>query len=642
MIRWHFKPKAPGDTIRESVHSEFFATDAISDPGMALVREGIQNSLDAGREGEKVLVRILVSGTEGAVPAASLVSWFAGAWGHFQASAIGLRAEEVPCTDTPCAFLAFEDFGTQGLQGDPAQPFRSRSGQKNHFYHFFRAEGQSDKDVRHRGIWGVGKDVFSRSSRIRTVFGLTVRADDGRRMLMGRAMLKHHWVGDDFCHDGYFGVVPDGTGQLVMPVADDILIDQFCSVFDLQRGADAGLSLIVPWPDTDITDQALVRAVMHDYFYPILAGQLDVIVETPSVQTVLDAGSLISEAHRVGGDFGSKLQPTLELADWARRLPDDQKAILQMPDPDRAWQWSERLVPPQVLASLREAYLEGKRFAVRVPVSVRKKDGPAQPSFFDVYLVRDTTEDAGRPTFIREGIIISRVDAPRTRGVRAMVVSADLPLAGFLRAAENPSHTEWQHVRLKDQYKFGYATDLKFVKRSVHEIVRILTAAEKEEDPTLLIDFFSLPAAPEEEKAVKERTAKPAEKPGPEPQEPEPPPPPPRPQRFRIQKVRGGFVVVPGDEGAAPPARLDIRVAYNIRRGNPLKKYAPADFQVDQPPIRFDPQPQGVDLLECAGNHILAAIRDPHFSLHVTGFDEIRDLYVRAVPKDEGDANTTA
>ena len=49
MHGWYFRPKVKGETIREPIHGEFFATDAISDPGMALVREGIQNSLDAGR-----------------------------------------------------------------------------------------------------------------------------------------------------------------------------------------------------------------------------------------------------------------------------------------------------------------------------------------------------------------------------------------------------------------------------------------------------------------------------------------------------------------------------------------------------------------------------------------------------------------
>ena len=50
--------------IREPIHGEFFSTEAISSPGEALVREAIQNSLDANQNGESVMIRILVSRKE--------------------------------------------------------------------------------------------------------------------------------------------------------------------------------------------------------------------------------------------------------------------------------------------------------------------------------------------------------------------------------------------------------------------------------------------------------------------------------------------------------------------------------------------------------------------------------------------------
>jgi len=47
MAEWYFKPWQPGYSNREPVEGEFFATEGISDPGVALVREAVQNSLDA-------------------------------------------------------------------------------------------------------------------------------------------------------------------------------------------------------------------------------------------------------------------------------------------------------------------------------------------------------------------------------------------------------------------------------------------------------------------------------------------------------------------------------------------------------------------------------------------------------------------
>jgi hypothetical protein len=234
-------------------------------------------------------------------------------------------------------------------------------------------------------------------------------------------------------------------------------------------------------------------------------------------------------------------------------------------------------------------------------------------------------------------VIISKVDSPRTRGVRALVVIDDLPLAAFLRDAENPSHTEWQHdgSNFRGKYRSG-KSDLTFVKRSVHEIIRMLTEGEREEDKTLLIDIFSLPAPPDEEEAVKTKSQKSGKKTT----EPPPPPPPPKPRRFRVERTRGGFAILPGEPGTTPPPFVDVRVGYDVRRGNPIKRYNPADFQLDKRPIRLDPEPSGVEVKECAANRILIAIMDPEFSVHVAGFDERRDLYVRAIPKESVDGGS--
>lgn len=638
MAKWHFRPKQAGETIREPIHGEFFASDAISDPGMALVREGIQNALDAGTDNGPVIVRIYLSGDDEAVAATDAAQLFDSTWEHFNAPSNGLNPEGIPTPESPCRFIAFEDFATSGLEGDPKEAFRPREeGQKNHFYHFFRAEGQSDKEASDRGSWGVGKHVFLRSSQVSTIFGLTVRADDGGRMLMGKSVLKSHYVGDEYCQDGYFGVPLSKGQQLVLPVEDAAVLNQFAELFDLQRGADPGLSLIVPWPDPEITEKALISAVLRDYFYPILTRQLEVFVETPSFKNVLDATNLLHEVGRLDPQVAGDLKPLIELASWAQNASCEDRIVIKRPPPEQAMKWSSDLLSDDQLKILQKAYYAGNRLAVRVPVNIRKRDGSVAQSFFDVYMVSDTSEHSGRPTYIREGIIISEVDAPRTRGVRAIVVIHDTPLAGFLRKAENPSHTQWHHARLKDEYKFGYKTDLEFLKRSVYELIRLLTAAEKKEDQILLADFFSIPA-PTEEESVKTKQREGGEKNGSEP--PVIDPPPPRPQRFRIQKLPGGFSILPSNSKISSPHQLDIRIAYDLRRGNPLKKYNTADFEMDKEPIRLDPKPKNLDIVRQDENRIVVAVNDPEFALHVTGFDERRQLYIKAVLREVADGNS--
>ncbi len=625
---WYFRPKVPGEVNREPTQGEFFATDAISDPGTALVREGIQNALDAGVGDNKVTVRIFVSGEQNAPKRRDVDRYFANAWNHVTAPDNGLRKPDVPARSDNCPFLLFEDFGTSGLTGDETAPFRSKTGEKNHFYHFFRAEGQSDKGGSSRGSWGVGKHVFPRASRISALFGLTVRDDDGQRLLMGRAILKSHYVGDDYCQDGYFGEVPR-KNALVLPIGDGPLIDEFVDLFSISRRAEPGLSIVVPWPDPEISEQSLIRAVIADYFYPILAGQLDVIVETPSVETVLDKDTLLQEIENYGGDLAEELLPTLKLAMWAQRRPEGEMPKLALQT--ATWAWGKSLFNATLLKASKEAFLQGENIALRVPVEVRKRDEQPEESFFDVFLVRDTSEKAGKPTFIREGVIISKVDSPRTRGVRALVLAKDQPVAAFLRDAENPSHTEWQHdgSNFKGKYRSGRA-DLTFVKRAVHEVVQILTDAEREEDVTVLMEFFSIVDDESEDaiitKGKRQRTTRGKETKPPQPLGG-------RQQRYLVQRVVGGFSVVPTGAGLSSGSSLDIQVAYDIRRGNPLRKYDAADFDLSKRPIEIS-SAAGLNITERDENKLSVIIEESEFRLEVTGFDQRRDVYVKVTPKD--------
>lgn len=632
-IKWHFNELPRGSKIREPVNSEFFATDAISNPGEALVREGIQNSLDAVRAGEIVLIRIYLSGAGNGLSPEKLAPFTADMWGHLEASGNGLN--NVPARNDNCPFLVFEDFGTTGLTGDPGEPYPPRDGSQNPFFYFFRAEGRSGKGAEARGRWGIGKQVFPRASRISTVFGLTVRADDMRSMLMGQTVLKSHWTDDTCCQDGWFGNKDEGK-VIVMPTEDSKVLDNFRKTFDLQRGAtEPGLSLVVPWCDSEIDEDWIVKSVLRDYFYPILNGKLQAIVETPSVKAVLGCESIRDEINRIGGELAKELNPLIDLAQWAREVGQNQVVALLAPPVDSALRWEPSLFSEDATKRLRDVFAKGEKLALSVPLSIRKKGADTENSFFCIYMVRDDNEQDSHPIFIRGGIIISDVRSPRTRGIRALVVVEDGPLASMLGDSENPAHTQWQKdgSNFKGKYIYGPAL-INFVTHSVSEVVRHITANDTEEDRTLLADVFSIPAPPDEESAPNVIRPHEVPKPGPNPP-PGPPPIPPRPHNIRISKIAGGFTVIPASPGSVLPKHLDIVVAYDVRRGNAFSKYRAADFDIGQSPI--DVETSGVEVLEKIGNRISLGIQDNDFKLSVRGFDERRDLRISVKLRPGGD-----
>lgn len=632
-MSWHFRPLAIGETTREPIQGEFFSTEAIRNPTEALVREGIQNSLDAGTE-SPIKVRLFLASGSHAAPAARIAPWLAGAWQHLHAAGNGLR--EPPSENSLCPFLVFEDFGTCGLQGDVTQAF-DEPGVKNHFFYFYRAEGRSGKSELDRGRWGIGKHVFPRSSRLSTFFGFTIRAEDQKRLLMGHTVLKSHRVdGVHISPDGYFG---EGREDgLVLPISDKTTLGQFCADFNLKRGDKPGLSLLVPFVDPDFTANHLKEAVVCGYFYPILTGGLEVEIETPTESTVIDAETLVDAALGLEGDAGKEYLPLIELAEWAAFRP-AQDYVKLKPCAEEKPVWSDDLIPADQIKNLSKRLDKGEKIAVRATLAVHEKGQrrTPQPTHFDFFVWQDGYE-SGRTVFIREGVIISDTKAPRTRGMRSLVVIEDKPIATLLGDAENPAHTQWQtdSSNFKDKYVYG-PSFLTFVKRVVYSFVHTLRAQEDEEDPTLLVEIFSIPATKEEEPERKEEKKK--KRKGEETEEDsetiEP-----RKKRFRIQKISGGFTVTRGDAGTQPPAWLDICAAYDIRRGNPLRKYHPADFRIGSGNVQIAEQ-TGLRVAEKGSNRLVVEILDPDFRITVQGFDVKRDVYVN-VKMTEGADDTQA
>ena len=641
---WQFYLQQPTDPIHNPISGEFFSTEAVGNVTEALIREGIQNTLDARKkkaDGSRhpASARIFLSGTEGALSANRARRWFGTLWPHVMASGNGLRNQ--PAADESCPFLVFEDFGTIGLTGNP-QEHQVVDGVANHFLNFYRAEGHSDKGEQDRGSWGVGKTVFPRASRISSYIGLTVRSDDDKHLLLGRSILKYHRINGKSCKsDGYFGVQRQND-NFMLPTDDPGTLAEFCCDFKLKRQNESGLSIAVPWyeinGDDGMTVDKVIAAVLRGFFHPILMGHLAVTIATPEEEIALHADNILRQVESIGGSLALELLPVIKLAEWAQtRMPAEFRSLVA-PLNDRAQSWSADLVPPDLVKHIRQSLAARQPVALRVPMSVELRTSGPQPTFFNVF-VEYSQEDSEKPVFIRDELIISDVKSPRISQVRSLVIVDDGPLATLLRDAETPAHTQWNQgtSKFKDKYKFGPGV-INFVRLSVLELLRIINQAEQQPDPTITIDFFSVPAPPDEEDAVLGRRRRPRQTPGTGPTPP-PPLPPARPHRFRIDKLRGGFSIRSGDPDAALPPIIDIRVAYDVRRGNPLRKYHQSDFDLGHSPIRYDTQMSGVAVKSASGNRMLVAVKQAGFNLDVTGFDPDRDLYVKAEVKEAADVD---
>ncbi|HOW17478.1 MAG TPA: hypothetical protein PLC79_00460 [Phycisphaerae bacterium] len=625
---WHFKRRERSDEVADPIQGEFF--DEVADPeerrrgpAASLVREAIQNSLDARAGTGPVNVRFYLSSEEN-LASERAPNWFAGLWPHLCARRSGLR--NIPPEPQACRFVVVEDFGTGGLEGDPRRGTTPDDDERDDFFAFFRANGLSGKAGQEGGRWGVGKSVFNRASRINSFLALSVRNSDKVAHLIGRCFLLTHKInGTEYQPYGRFGVAQDDA--FILPVEDRGTIDAFRRDFRIARELSTpGLSVVVPYADEEITFDAIRSAVVREYFWPILAGGLTVeICSADGANVRLDPETLLSCAvEEDSAGLGSELRSLIQFSIDARTTPGAGIITLRPAgDPPR---WTDSLFPGDSLADLVRRYQRGELLVFRIPLSVRERGGRARDSSFQVYLRLDRGGSGYPPVYIRGGLIIPKARERRVRGhsVHALVVIDDAALSSMLGDAETPAHTDWSpdSRNFRDKYEHGAAV-INFVKNAPAQILDILSRARQERDWLTLADFF--PAPPLDEGLPGEDNG-PDE--GGEGEPPVPPQPQSRPQPYRIEHAPGGFRIVRDNPEAAPlPTMLEVRVAYDTTRGSPLARYHPADFDLAAPPTEITLK--SAERVAASANRLQVRLTGEDFRIEVTGFDQNRDLYVK-------------
>jgi len=625
---WRFRAMQKGEINVDPVHDEFFKAQDLVD---ALVRESIQNSLDARRSRAPVRIRFGLATGSHALDREKAERYLAGLSAHLRAVAPEIRSQ-LPDITGDMPYLVIEDYGTRGLTGDPTIEIEAQPGQeKNDFYYFWRNVGRSMKSENARGRWGLGKAVFSVSSQIRAVIGLTQRANESRRLLMGQSVLKVHTL-DEVRHYpyGFFGRF---DGDLALPIEDDIYIWQFARDLELLRD-EPGLSLVIPWFRADeLSYEALIASVVRQYFYPITRGDLVVEIREGTRSETISGRSIEEVAARhLAPDVAGKLSRLCDLTRWSIWVDDTQSVILPEPEGASAPRWPPvdsdvELIEESRLLKLRQRFHEGERIAFRIPLFVKKTPRRQFESYFDVYMEKDESLKREDHHYIRRGITIPDVFKGRSphHPVRAILVVDDEALSTLLGDAENPAHADWAERadKIRANYHQGPST-IRYVKQSLQYLSALVLRSPEAADRDLLRDIFSVATEPGASQGGKSRGSGEGDVET-------------QANAFgvieshrgvvRLEPVAGGFVVQSVNGAFRTGITYRAEAAYRVRAGNPFRKYSPFDFRLSKAPIALEPS--DVALQQIGDNWIIFTPLTAEFRLRIRGFDERRDLVVR-------------
>ena len=612
-MKWYFSPQLPGQVETEVTQRDQFSNDEVQ-LSETIVRESIQNSLDAADgENSQVIVSFRWIDKSDGLESGFIRQIFDGQLAH--AKEAGLNVDIIDFNQ-PLA-LVIEDFGTKGLTGSVKEK------DDDNFSDFWRRHGKSHKTGKSRGRWGLGKLVYSTTSQLGVFFGATIRSGDPQLQVMGQTVLNLRKVdGKEYPPHGFFADVEgdDIFTQMPVPLNDANLVEQFVKQFSLEREDKSGLSVIIPFPNPDFNREAMIGVAIANYFYPIITGQLMLQFNNSSItsdnirrlahehsnKSFNDIDTLfdfIEEAH------ATSIANMLELkSSWA----DDQ--LLSEDDFDEA-----------DLEIIREKFTNGELVALRLPVSLKKKDGTLLQTAFSVFLKRPAQLDKGIDLYVRGGLTLPGETKFKERKALGAMIAEDEDICSFLGDAENAAHTQW--IASAEKVRRNYQSPDKTVKVIKHAVVQLydlLADVVEEIDEEALRSFFWT-EEPEGTGKRKKRKKTPIDI---------PPPPEPRPKDFRIAEVKDGFSVA-STTNADPerfPQNIRIEVAYDVASGNPWKKYSPLDFKLGKN--------SGIDVImtkdkanvtSIKENLIRLEVYELPFKLIAKGFDVNRDLKIKVL-----------
>lgn len=641
--RWHFREMSRGELNQNPMERELFAAETINE---RLVREAIQNSLDASiarldkTVTTPVRVRFSLQGVHNPLNADSAALYLDGLDEHLKEGLdpnddFRRRVAVRGLADSGMPYLVIEDTGTVGLEGDWERYDDSEDdpAENEHFYWFFRNIGRSGKLNDEGGSWGLGKWVFPDASHASSYIAVTRRHSDGEILLMGQTVLtKHNVDGQRYAPYGYFGEIDDG---LAVPLhtsepSHRAFIRQCINDFGLRFRDEPGLSIIVPFPRTDgdppITEPEVLAAVIHNYFYPIIAGRLEVIVDEGNNSSISVTADTIDDvlSHLDLDDSGERsvgsYQRLFDICRSRAVRPEQPHVELRSAPVNRASypHYSE-------LTALRERYENGDLLAFRIWTTVeRKEPNKRELTSFRLYVQHDNTLAQGHDFYVRGALSITKMDEILRHKARTLlVVDDDEPLAAMLRDSEPPAHTAW-HPQSDRVTKAWVAPKRRIdeVRKSASVLLHLWEVAPVELQRDALADIFPLIGAGERRRqgSRKGEVAKrqgSLEISGGHPD-------------FDVHRSSTGFRVRLTPSSSGPPKRVRLRVAYEVPRGNPMTSHSPHDFCLHGIGS-LDVEADGCEV-NAGGksNELLLDVTDPaHFFIGVQGFDTHRDVLVR-------------
>ena len=491
---WNFIPTHKGGVQQSNAADNFFREDS-ANMVENLVRENIQNALDAQSGKRPVLVRFsLTSLPKDKVDYLKdlLATGKGSVLSHYRQACEESDIEPEDPDFKTATFLIIEDFNTDGLSGD----ITSSNPEKGGFATFWRNVGSTNKGKggNRGGAFGIGKIVNPMASRLQTFFGLTIRNTSKTKdkvagpYLMGQIMLSlHTYAAVRYQAYALWGEV---KRQIEHPVESGSVMKDFIKATGITRKDEPGLSIVVPFPLSEFTPKSLSNAAILHYFYPIIEGRLVIeIANGKGEPNTIDGSNIEELAKGINLEISELIAFTKKAQKASAKLCDIKPAIYRMGNYGDSL--GAQKFDAAELKTQKDRFLAGEMIAVDVPVETQFKIDK-KVSCSSVKLFLQKTDGKGMDYYIRQGISVYENSRfmPSTPCI-ALLLADEGEIAELLRKAEGPAHSTWMQRKCRAVKIYEDAQDaIGYVKSLLSAMQGLLGSGIEIDDESILADDF--------------------------------------------------------------------------------------------------------------------------------------------------------
>ncbi|MBC6407242.1 MAG: hypothetical protein GDA40_03495 [Rhodobacteraceae bacterium] len=592
--RWIWPDVGP-TPIQQGLDSEVFDSEDHR-YNETLVREAIQNSLDARRDPNRP-ARMHFTFHRGPVGAAA--PFLAQLMAYRQQAALPIPSE---WNDGEIRWLVVEDFNTTGLRGD-------LSDRRSDFWNYWLNFGISNKDGRGRGGRGIGRVTFLIASQINSVIGYTRRAEDSALALCGMAARLYKSEGSLKSTHAYLANEINGNIYALHDTPEFYNDARQAFGFTGYQGFDdSGLALVIPYPHSDLHEEGILAAAIENFAPAFFSNSLELKVGA----RVLNASTIETTARE--GDVAECINNDAIKADVDRYLGLVRRAL----NPRVAHRLFLRSATTKALQEWRKTpdiedlqhKVTTQDIAIKLSFPLRKDDERHEVS---LHAVIGPAARTRKPLdqFFREGMSLPNVKASSPGALDLVLLVRDGLLAQYLNCCEGKAHLDLlrsQEVRAKLKEKgFGGLNARHLVKSLPRELRRLLTPETTKADASVFARYFSKPS----QKPDRVHSAGKPKGVPPLPKQP--------PGLLRIKTLEDGLRVRADPDFQDWPVDVSITIAYADGTSRP--KWSAHDFTLEKLTIEHQDCH-----LECENNQVRALNCGPDTVIKITGFDANREL----------------